>query len=335
MTALADTLTTPNSGRRSVEDRLAAPMFALSVLFLIVLAGLIHRYPHPSTTAIEMYLIEGGLCVLWLVFIAEAVLRFHLRDRRRPAWGPLASAAACVVVPPMRLGCRSRARPNHIWLPGLGWREINSHLRRTLERAFSVPMILFALMVVPLLALDYYYGPDNIRDNMPVLALWLAIGTAVIWLAFAVELVVMVSVSDRPWRYCFLHWIDVAIVVLPAIEVLPLFRLARLGRLLRLEQALRWGRLHRLQALVMRGWRAFLLLQIIQRLTGHSLERRRKQLLDLVRAKEEEMGDLRREIRELEVQIARNAAAGKKAVSLSPGPEADGEATELDVTGLS
>src|SRR5262249_3808177 len=157
------------------------------------------------------------------------------------------------------------------------------HLRRTLERVFSVPMIFFALMVLPLLALEYFEA-EKIRAE-PVLALWLDVGTSVIWLAFAIELILMLAVSERPWRYGFLHWIDVAIVLLPAVELLPLFRLLRLGRILRLEQLLRWGRLHRLQALVARGWRAVLLLQVVQRLTGRSLDRQLKRLHDLLQAK--------------------------------------------------
>src|SRR5262249_49644284 len=108
----------------------------------------------------------------------------------------------------------------------------------------------------------------------------------------------------RPWHYCFYHWIDVAIVLLPVVEMLPLLRLVRLGRLLRLEQLLRWGQLHRLQALVMRGWRALLLLQIVQRLMGRSLERQLVQLQQVLQAKQEEEAELRQEIRELEECIA-------------------------------
>jgi hypothetical protein len=314
MTAPIDPAAAPDKARRTWEDWLAGPMFCLAVLFLVVLAGLIHRYPRLGPTDPEVYLIQGGLGALWLVFLLEAGLRFRLRDRGRPAWRALAAAAACALLPPLRMGCRSRSRPNHLWLPGLGWREINSRLRRTLERAFSVPMIFFALLVLPLLALEYYEA-DRIRAE-PTLALWFAVGTSVIWLAFAVELVLMVAVSDRPWRYCFLHWIDVAIVLLPAVEMLPLFRLLRLGRVLRLEPLLRWGRLARLQALGSHGWRAFLLLQVVQRLTGRSLEGRRKQLQELLQAKEEEVADLRREIKELDERIVRRAVSRKSASPL-------------------
>jgi hypothetical protein len=302
----------PDDTRRTWEDRFAGPMFFLAVLFLVVLAGLIHRYPNLQPDDLEIYLIEGGLTLLWTFFVVEAVVRFGLRDRTRSVWRPLATAAACIVVPPVRMGCQSQFRPNHIWLPGRGWQEINHHLRGTLERAFSVPMIFFALMVLPLLAVEYWEA-DRIRTE-PILALWIDIGTSVIWLAFALELVLMVAVSDRPWKYCFLHWIDVAIVLLPAVALLPVFRLLRLGRILRLEQLLRWGQLYRLQALFARGWRAFLLLQVVQRLTGRSLERQLKQRQDLLRAKEEELADLRREIEELEERMA------KKAVSEKLGP---------------
>jgi hypothetical protein len=312
MTAPDDSVLAPYDSRRIWEDRLAGPMFFLAVAFLVVLAGLIHRYPGLEPTSPEAYLIVGALGLLWLVFVAEAVLRFRLRDRTRPTWKSLRTALAGGLLPPLRMGCQSQARPNHLWLPGLGWQEINSRLRRTLERFFSVPMICFALLVLPVLVLQYY--AEEKHPDEPVLALWAAIGTSVIWLAFAVELIIMVAVSDRPWRYCAYHWIDVVIVALPVFEAMPLLRLARLGRVLRLEQLLRWGRLHRLQALMMRGWRAFLVLQIVQRLSGHSLERRRQKLMELVLAKQEEVADLRREIAELDERIARKALGRQPAV---------------------
>jgi voltage-gated potassium channel len=294
-------------------------MFFLSVLFLVVLAGLIHRYPRLGPTDPELYLIRGVLAGLWLVFLVESVLRFCLRDRGRPPWGPLASALTCAVLPPLRMGCKGQARPNHLWLPGLGWRAIDNHLRTALERAFSVPMILFALMVLPLLAVEYFQA-ERVRDE-PALALWVDVGTSVIWLAFAVELILMVAVADRPWRYCARNWVDVVIVLLPAVEALPALRLLRLGRLLRLEQLLRWGRLTRLQALVSHGWRAFLLLQVVQRLTGRTPERRLERLRELLLAKEEEVADLRQEVKELEELVAQQALTGK--VAAGPAGRAD------------
>ncbi len=302
MTGPIDTAAPLDDGRRTWENRMAGPMFFLALLFLVVLAGLIHRYPRLGPTDLETYLIEGALGFLWLLFLLEAALRFRLRDRARPAWKALLAATACALLPPLRMGCGGQARPHHLWLPGLGWREIDRHLRTTLERAFGAPMILVALMVLPLLAFEYCEA-ETIRAS-PVLALCLDVGTSIIWLAFALELILMVAVSDRPWRYVFHHWIDVAIVLLPAVELLPAFRLVRLGRALRAEQLLRWGRLHRLQALVARAWRAFVLLQIVQRLAGRSPARQLEKLQELLHAQEEAVEDLRREIAEVEKRIA-------------------------------
>ena len=299
---MTDTAAVPEGGRRSWEDRLAGPTFFLALAFLVVLAGVIHRLPRLDRGDPEAYLILGGLAALWLALLAEAALRFRLRDGARPAWKALAVAVACGLLPPLRLGCRSRIRPNHIWLPVLGWRPIDARLRGTLERFFSVPMVVLAFMVLPLFVLECWWAED-VRAE-PVLAWGLDVGSGFIWLAFAVELILMVAVADRPVRYCRQHWIDVAVVLLPVVEVLPLFRLLRLGRVLRLEQLLRWGRLHRLQALAMRGWRALLLLQVVQRLTRRSPERQLRQLQELLQAKEEDVADLRREIRELGERIA-------------------------------
>jgi hypothetical protein len=313
MTELIDKVAAPDGGRRTWEDRLAGPMFLLALLFLVVLAGLIHRYPRLDGDDPEVYLILGGLGVLWLLSLLEAGLRFQFRSRERPVWKPLAVAAVCGLLPPLRLGCRSQERSNHLWLPLVGWQEVDARLANNLERFFSVPMICFALLVLPLLAFECYWG-DEIRTE-PLLALGFDIGTAVIWLAFTIELILMVAVADRPVRYCFRHWIDVAIVLLPAVELLPLFRLVRLGRVLRLEQLLRWGRLHRLKAVVLRAWRALLVLQIVARLTGRSPEQRRKQLVELLLAKEEEVAALRQEIAEVEGRIARRAGSRTAAAS--------------------
>jgi hypothetical protein len=302
MTETSVAPTVSDNRRRIWADRLAGPMFFLSISFLVVLAGLLHRYHRLEPDSWEAFAILGTLGGLWIVFVVEAAFRYQLLEPDKRTWKAFWSAVACALVPPARMGCRGRARPEHIWLPGPGWQKIDAHLRREMERFFSVPMIFFALMVLPLFVLEYYWA-DEVHSQ-PALALALDVGTSVIWLAFSIELVLMVAVAERPVWYCVVHWIDVAIVCLPAVEVLPLFRMLRLGRVLRLDELLRLGRLYRLRALFLRGWRAVLLLQLVQRLTGRSLENRRRQLLQLAQAKEEELADLRQEIEELEKRIA-------------------------------
>lgn len=302
-----------STARKPLEKLLAPVMFFLSIVFLILLAGLLHRHRQfaESDVAVEhnveLLIQLAGLTLLWPVFILEALWRFFQRDRRESVWKHLGLLALICLIPPLRIGVRSQAPDRALWLPYIGWHEVDRYLRRRLERFFSAPMILIVLMVLPLLALEYGWQEEVKRYE--ALELLLAVGTAVIWFAFAVEFIVMVSVAPNRLLYCAQHWIDLAIILLPFADALPLLRLLRIGRVLRLEPLTRVGRLHRLRGLLLKAWRAVLLLEVIQRLTGQTLEKRLGKLKDLHAAKEEELEELRTEIEVLQKQIAQKKQA--------------------------
>jgi voltage-gated potassium channel len=106
-----------------------------------------------------------------------------------------------------------------------------------IERRFEWPMVIAALLVIPLLVIE-----DSGLDGP-----WYAIGVVLnwgTWLAFAVELVVMVVVTPRPREWVGRHPLDVAVVFL-TLPFLPsslawvrLLRLLRLGRLFTLRNLL-------------------------------------------------------------------------------------------------
>lgn len=280
--------------RKPWETWLARIMFGLSVVFLVHLSALLHRDRFLDITLPELQLQVRVQCALWLVFFVEGVWRLLHRDRSGSLWRDLLSFVRVLLFPPLRVGARSVAGDWAIWLPWLGWQPVDRELRRRLERFFSVPMILIALLVLPLLAIQYYLlqGEDGAQWG---LTLFLIIGNTVVWFAFAAEFTLMMSVAKNRLQYCFQHWIDLAIIVLPLLQMVPYLPLLRLIRL---------SQLYRLQGLTFKLWRAVLLLEVIQRMTGQSLEKRLKRLNDLMAAKEEELEDLRREIEELRKRIA-------------------------------
>src|SRR5262249_39186658 len=114
MSASIHSLSASQQRRRKWESRFAGPMFFLGILFLIVLAGFLHRFPRLDWPDPEMQLILGGLGGLWLVFILEACVRFLLRDRALPFRKAFIAAAVFGFLPPLRLACRSQVRPNEI-----------------------------------------------------------------------------------------------------------------------------------------------------------------------------------------------------------------------------
>src|SRR5262245_6732684 len=281
-------------------DRLLGPsMFFLGVGVLIVAAGIIHRVSHGALSAFEAAVISWSVALAWPLFVLEGAVR--LLVCRRPQMsraGRVAAFLGVCLFPPLRLGGRAYADPGKVWLPGLGWTQVDQHLRGQLERFFSAPMMVIALLVLPFLAMEYFWL-EPVRANF-VLSLVLDIGTSVIWLAFALELIVMVSVAASKADYCVRHWVDVAIVFLPLVDFLPILRLMRLTGLLEFQQVGRLSRLYRLRGLVSRGWRAAVLLEVIQRLFGHYRENRLLRLKKLLAAREEEIAELRKEIAELE-----------------------------------
>jgi hypothetical protein len=149
----------------------------------------------------------------------------------------------------------------------------------------------------------------------PWLQFWLEAGNALVWFAFTLEFIIMLAVAKHRFRYVLTHWIDLAIILLPLVHFLPLFRMLRLGRVLRLEQLSRLGRLYRMQGVALRAWRAFLLLQLIQRILGTSLEKQLERLRELEQAKLEELEELREEIAQLELRLTAEAAGKKEKVT--------------------
>lgn len=128
-------------------------------------------------------------------------------------------------------------------------------------------------------------------------------------MAFAIEFILKCSVAEKKIAYCIQNWMDLAVVVLPLIDFLPILRAWRLGGLLRLNQLNRMSRLYRLRGLLMKAWRAILLLEMIHRLLGNYQERRLNKLRDLIAAKEIELEELRLEKAELEQALQKDRAA--------------------------
>lgn len=289
-----------------VEDVVSALFVSLAIAFLAGLAGFSHRYGRPDVHPLEVRLMGWVLMVLWPMFAVEAVMRYYLAWRAGERRRAVVQALVVLVLPPLRLGYCGYYRRTEIWLPWLGWQKPDKQLYRRLEKAFSIPMILLATLVLPILVLEY--GWPEWRERYLWFGLALDAASAVIWLAFAVEFILLISLSADKVQFCVRHWVELLIVVLPLAEVLPalltdFIPALRLLRILRLQQLSRLGRVYRLRALVMKLWRAFLVLGLVQRLTGQTPEKRLRRLRELLAAKLDEVKELEQEIAQLEAQV--------------------------------
>jgi len=106
------------------------------------------------------------------------------------------------------------------------------------ERFFNVPVLIAALLVVPVLVTEYTAVSDTVKTVAAVLN-W------TIWLVFLAEVVAMLWVVDNRRRWLLRNPLDLLIVVLtppvlpPGLQSLRALRLLRLVRLLKLAQVSR------------------------------------------------------------------------------------------------
>lgn len=325
--------------RQRVADRTAPLMFGLSLLFLVIVSAIVVLWvdvPRVSELAFdgEHEPGEGGisqailastvspwlssheamgagfhcvvlLAVLWPLFVLEFVLQFVMRDRNEPFWRTRYYGLVACLCPPLRLCARHHDMDGRIWLPVLGWQQVNRALRLRLERAFSIPMICIALGILPVLLVEV--GLQAQVAARPWLQMVLHVSLGVIWFAFAAEFIVMVSVAERKLRYCKEHWLDIAIILLPLISFLRSLRIVRatrMARLARVHHLTRMSRVYRLRGLAMRALRALFLLQLINRLFRVTPEKQLRQLREILLEKEYEVNTLRSEIARLERLVA-------------------------------
>lgn len=343
--------------RRWLADRTAAPMFCLSVVFLTLVAAVLVLTvdaPHAggpfrsarlddasetgnldlqarpddgeeaSLRASALRVLRWTLLALWPLFLVEAVLRITFRDRQSPGsrreyW--LLLAALC---PPLRLATRHADQAGRLWLPGLGWQTVDEDLRQRLERALSIPMLVIALLILPVLLVEFAMA-EQVASRV-WLQIALGVGTGLIWFAFAAEFIVMITIADKKLRYCKQHWLDLAIILLPMISFLRSLRVvqaARAARLARLQQLTKMSRVYRLRGLAMRAFRGVLLLELVNRVLRIKPERRLRALREMLEEKEREVNRLRREMTALETLIASQPSAARPEADLCSEPASE------------
>jgi hypothetical protein len=218
-----------------------------------------------------------------------------------------------VLAPPLRLGGRDHPTWSRIWLPVALWQPVDRDLVERVEKATSLPMVGFALLVLPLLAMEFFWKP--LIDQHVWLKFVHDSTSSVIWLAFAVELIVMVSIARRKSRYLARHWIDLAIVLLPMVEVLPAMRLAavarlgRVSRVSRISYLAKLSKVYRTRGVAARAFRALLLLDSVQRLLRLNPEKRLAALREKLEDHHYEIERIHCEMRELEARLAAEGQA--------------------------
>jgi len=140
-----------------------------------------------------------------------------------------------------RAAPRRRARPlppgwRWVQVPWRGRVVVGPEHRQRVDDFFRVPMIVLAILVLPLLALEHW--ASETLTHVPALGYAATGALALIWLAFLVEFTVKVAIADSRWGYVQRNWLDVIVLILPFLRLLRVVSAFRAMTVMKLAQGM-------------------------------------------------------------------------------------------------
>jgi len=271
-------------------------MSGLAIAFLVLTAFALHHFERTPNDLAQGRFLGLLMAAIWLPIFLESLVGYSRGTDH--SWKATGKLVLIWLVPPYRLVLSSTAVGHCVWLPGLGWQQPDQDCVERLERLLSGPMVFVALMILPILAIEFLWA--KYLAAYPSLALALDLGTAVIWLAFAAEFIVMSALAENKLAYIARHWINLAIILLPFLAFLRSFQFLRA---LRLGRATKVLKVYRLRGLGLRAWQGLVALELVERVLHRSPEGRIRHLRHRLAEKQREAELLRKRIQELEDSV--------------------------------
>lgn len=117
------------------------------------------------------------------------------------------------------------------------WRTVvaDDDLRSRIDRRFHWPMIVLALLVLPLLAVELFYLDRLAERERSWVGLLCWIGFSMVWLAFLIEFLIKIAVAECRLEYVRRNWLDIIIIIVPVLRPLRLTSLTRTSRVFKLR----------------------------------------------------------------------------------------------------
>lgn len=272
------TLAPPQTRIEKLEQRFSPAFFVLSLITLIVFGFILTLVTGNDRFLPSLFLsstLYYTYYFLWSIFVLEyfILVYFTIRYKEQVKRKQLLLRFLGVVFPPFRLGMSSLVHPQMIWLPFWKWSRINISLSEKVKEILTIPMIIIAILIIPVLLVDQKYHSD-LQHMFPGMDIdfWMQVIQALIWVAFTFEFILLFSISDSKLDYCTKNWIDLLIIVLPLISFFRSFRALRILRLNQLAKG------YRLRGVIMRAKQLLILVDIIHRVIYFTPKRQLKNI---------------------------------------------------------
>ncbi|UCD76856.1 MAG: ion transporter [Phycisphaerales bacterium] len=128
------------------------------------------------------------------------------------------------ILPPPLPGVR------HVRLPLAGIVIADDELRDRMERRFHWPMIILALLVLPLIGMEFFLLPKLPAAQKDLAQTFIVITEITISFAFLIEFVVKITVAESRLEYIRRNWLDIVVICLPLLRALRVLRVARVAQ---------------------------------------------------------------------------------------------------------
>ncbi|TVP51799.1 MAG: hypothetical protein EA341_04415 [Mongoliibacter sp.] len=223
------------------ENIMTPVMYILGLFMLILAAALINLLANEGeniTVAIFQSRVAGLYLIGWFLFVLEFGVMMWIKTRSGIKINRtlIIGRSQALLFPPVRMGSRHLINPDLQWIPFLGWSFRNEGLLKFLKEKFSIPMIVIALLIIPVLVIEWKFYEEVQGFLHTDLSFVLDLTQAFIWLAFAFEFILMVSISREKLDYIQKNWIDLLIILLPFIAFVRTMRIIKVARLSQLAR---------------------------------------------------------------------------------------------------
>jgi len=230
-------------------------MFFLALLVLLLVA-LIWRYMHTETVFERLpyvYFIVELLLLLWPLFFLESLIQLVVYQQRQ--WQRVMVIMAIMIFPPLRLILKRGQHYRHcslkstqetyqahwfFWQRGseyfgseqlwwfFQWRLIHPDFLQSLEKQFSTPIFLLAMLLLPLWLLQQFWPPIMVY---PLFYHGTQLLQALITFLFSVELLLFIALSHQSWNYLARNWLELFIFWQPILGLVRLIKAFNLNDL--------------------------------------------------------------------------------------------------------
>lgn len=132
-------------------------------------------------------------------------------------------------LPPPRPGTR------YVRVRMLGIVVADDDLRARIDRFFHQPMLILALLVLPLLAIEVFYLEKHPELKGTTIHWLVLVAFGLIWLAFLIEFFVKIAIAECRIEYVKHNWLDVIIIIAPMLRPLRAMKIAKTSKVFTLR----------------------------------------------------------------------------------------------------